>query len=269
MGALRTGLLPTSSAALAAHVNALPVGVVETDRQGRIVLWEGAASRIFGWRTSEVLGKSLEALELVHEADAGFVGAVMEPLRSGRKRQLIHRNRNRTRTGEIRHCEWAHTVIPGPHGRVGSLLSFVTDVTAEVEAETNSRRSDALLEAWSAASQEGFCAVDRSWHILQWNPSAERMFERSRAEVVGRVLWDVLPRLRGSEFHSAFDEALADGHPRTLEARSPESPFWYLVTASPIDEGLLLFFRDVTGRRQMEQELLAAYSELERAARPR
>src|SRR5262249_19049701 len=254
MGALRTGLLPTSSAALATQVNALPVGVVETDRQGLIVLWEGAASRIFGWRTSEALGKSLDALELVHEANAGFVDAGRAPLRSGRRRQLIPGNRTRPRTGEIRHCEWAHTVVPGRHGRVASLLSFVTDVTAEVEAEIASRRSDPLLEAWSAASPEGFCAVDRAWQILQWNPSAERMFERSRAEVVGRVMWDVLPGLRGSAFHAAFEEALADGHPRTLEARSPEAPFWYLVTASPIDEGLLLFFRDVTGRRQMEQE---------------
>jgi PAS domain S-box-containing protein len=171
----------------------------------------------------EVLGKRLEALPLVHEADAPFVEAVMERLRAGRERELTHRNRNRTRSGEIRHCEWAHTTIPGRKGQLGSLLSFVTDVTTKVEAEAASRRSESLLEAWCAASPEGFCAVDRGWQVLQWNPSAERMFERSRAEVVGRVLWEVFPRLCGSVFQAAFEEALGDGHSRTVRT-APELP---------------------------------------------
>jgi PAS domain S-box-containing protein len=265
MGVLRTASSPPHHDAVAAHVDALPVGVVETDRQGLIVVWEGAASRIFGWSSAEAMGKSLEALNLVFEADVGFVEAVMERLRTGLERQLTHRNRNRTRTGEPRHCEWAHTVIPGRNGRVGSLLSFVTDVTAEVEADAASQRNVALLQAWSAASPEGFCAVDGEWRIVQWNPSAERMFERRRAEVAGRVLWEVFPRLRGTVFEVAFEEAKADGHSRTMEERSPDAPFWYTVTAAPVGDGLVIFFRDVTGRRQLEQELLAAYSELEHA----
>ena len=268
MTALHSASPSARPGALVAHVDSLPVAVVETDRQGVVVLWGGAASRIFGWEAAEALGKRLEALDLVHEADAAHVDAVMARLHSGLEWQLIHRNRNRTRWGEIRHCEWAHTVVPGRHGQLGSLLSFVTDVTAEVEAASASRRSEALLEAWSAASPEGFCAVDRSWTILQWNPSAERMFERTRAEVVGRSLWEVLPRLQGSAFHTAFEEALSEGYSRTLEDRTPAAPFWYSVTASPFGDGLVIFFRDVTGRRQLEQELLAAYSELERSRSP-
>ena len=265
MGVLRTASPPLHPGVIVTHADALPVAVVETDRKGMVVLWEGAARRIFGWAPAEVLGKPLEALPLVHEADTAFVDAVMERLRAGRERQLTHRNRNRTRSGEIRHCEWASTAIPGRKGQLGSLLSFVTDVTTEVEAEAAARRSESLLEAWCAASPEGFCAVDRGWQVLQWNPSAERMFDRSRTEVVGRVLWEVFPRLRGSVFQAAFEEALGDGHSRTVEDRAPNSPFWYTVTASPVSDGLLIFFRDVTGRRQMQQELLQAYSELERA----
>ena len=263
MGVLRTASVPSNAGAVAEHVDALPVGVVETDRLGRIVVWEGAARRIFGWTSGEAVGRSIDSLDLVHEADLRFVEAVMERLRSGPERQLTHRNRNRTRTGEVRHCEWAHTVIPGRDGRMGSLLSFVTDVTAEVEADAAAQRNVALLQAWSAASPEGFCAVDDEWTILQWNPSAERMFELHRTEVVGRVLWEVFPRLRGTAFETAFLEAKADGHSRTVEERSPDAPFWYTVTVSPVGDGLVIFFRDVTGRRQLEQELLTAYSELE------
>ena len=70
MAVLRSASLPPHPGAIVAHVDALPVAVVETDRQGVVVLWEGAASRIFGWDAEEALGKRLEALTLVHEADA-------------------------------------------------------------------------------------------------------------------------------------------------------------------------------------------------------
>jgi len=67
----------------------------------------------------------------------------------------------------------------------------------------------------------------------------------------------LFPKLRGTPFQRAFDEALADGYSRILEARSPCGPSWYAVTAVPSSRGLSVFFADVTGRRQLEQELLS------------
>jgi hypothetical protein len=86
------------------------------------------------------------------------------------------------------------------------------------------------------------------------------MLERSHAEVVGREVWQVFPRLRGTVFHRAFEDALGDGHLRVVEDRAPP-PYaraWYSVTAVPSARGLNVFFRDVTGRRQLERDLLAA-----------
>ena len=84
------------------------------------------------------------------------------------------------------------------------------------------------------------------------------MLERSLPEVVGRELWEVFPELRGTTFHRAFDEALADGHLRVLEDRAPRGRAWYSVTAVPSARGLNVFFSDVTGRRQLEHDFLVA-----------
>ena len=84
------------------------------------------------------------------------------------------------------------------------------------------------------------------------------MLERSLPEVVGRELWEVFPELRGTTFHRAFDEALADGHLRVLEDRAPRGRAWYSVTAVPSARGLNVFFSDVTGRRQLERDFLVA-----------
>ncbi|HVP60810.1 MAG TPA: PAS domain-containing protein [Myxococcaceae bacterium] len=237
------------------HLGALPAAVIETDEDGTIRMWAGAAERLFGWTAAEVLGSHIDGLELVHESDLAFVDAVVDRVRSGHDRHLVHRNRNRTRSGEVRHCEWTRIAVGRP-GQRPAILSYVVDVTTQVEAETSALTARADLDRWLRANPEGCCGLDREWRITHWNPAAERMLERSRAEVLGRELWAVFPGLRGTAFHRAFDEALADGHLRVVEERAPRGRVWYGVTAVPSGRGLYVFFSNVTGRRQLEQELL-------------
>ena len=249
--------VPESSSVLE-HLDALPVAVIETDEEGTLRLWAGAAERMFGWTAAEVLGSHIDGLELVHEADVAFVDAVVDRLRSGHDRHLVHRNRVRTRSGEVRHCEWTRVALGTSPGRHPAVLSYVVDVTSQVLAETSALTARADLERWLRANPEGCCGLDREWRITHWNPAAERMLERSRAEVVGRELWEVFPELRGTSFHRAFDEALADGHLRVVEDRAPRGRAWYSVTTVPSARGLNVFFSDVTGRRQLERDFLAA-----------
>ncbi len=238
------------------HLEALPVAVIETDTAGTIRLWAGAAERLFGWTAAEVLGSHIDGLELVHESDLPFVDAVLDRLRSGHDRHLVHRNRNRTRSGDIRHCEWTRIAIGGRPGQPPMILSYVADITTQVEAETAALIARADLDRWLRANPEGCCGLDREWRITHWNPAAERMLERTRSEVIGRELWEVFPELQGTAFHRAFEEALADGYLRVVEDRAPNGGSWYGVTAVPSARGLYVFFSDVTGRRQLEQDLL-------------
>jgi PAS domain S-box-containing protein len=248
----------TRESAVLEHLDALPVAVIETDEEGTLRTWAGAAERMFGWSATEVLGSNIDGLELVHEADAAFVDAVVDRLRSGHDRHLVHRSRVLTRSGDVRHCEWTRIALGAQPGRLPAILSYVVDVSTQVEAESAALTARADLERWLRANPEGCCGLDRQWRITQWNPAAERMLERSRAEVVGRDLWEVFPELRETTFHRAFDEALADGHLRVIEDRAPRGRAWYSVTAVPSVRGLNVFFTDVTGRRQLEHEFLAA-----------
>jgi PAS domain S-box-containing protein len=186
----------------------------------------------------------------------------------GQERQLIHRNRNRTRSGEVRHCEWTRIPLGTRTGRLPALLSFAIDVTAQFEAETTALAARAELDRWLRANPEGCCGLDRDWRITHWNPAAERMLEKGRAELLGRSLWEAFPELRDTSFHRAFEEALADGHLRVLEDRAPRGKAWYGVTAVPSAHGLNVFFSDVTGRRQLEREVLDLDAALKRAQRP-
>ncbi len=243
------------------HLHALPAAVIEIDAQGTVRTWAGGAERLFGWTADEVLGRDLDSLGLVGAADAPLVDAILKRFRAGRDRHLVHRSRIRTRAGEVRHAEWTRVLLGGPRGRAPAMLSYVVDVTALVEAERATLAARAELDRCLRGSLEGICGLDRDWRITHWNPAAERMLDRSRAEVLGRELWAVFPELQGTVFHRAFDEALADGHVRVVEERAPRGRTWYAVTAAPSPQGLFVYFSNVTGRRQLEQEFLALDAE--------
>ncbi|HTO00449.1 MAG TPA: PAS domain-containing protein [Microthrixaceae bacterium] len=54
--------VPPSDAALARLLAELADGVIICDPDGRIIFWNKASTRIFGWAQSEVLGKSLDLI---------------------------------------------------------------------------------------------------------------------------------------------------------------------------------------------------------------
>jgi len=128
------------------HLDSLPIALIETDEDGALRMWAGAAERMFGWTAAEVLGSHIDGLELVHEADLAFVDAVVDRLRAGHDRHLVHRNRVRTRAGDVRHCEWTRIAVGSVPGRRPAILSYVVDVTGQVEAETTALTARADLE---------------------------------------------------------------------------------------------------------------------------
>ena len=144
------------------HLDALPVALIETDEEGTLRTWAGAAERMFGWTAAEVLGSHIDGLDLVHEADIAFVDAVVDRLRAGHDRHLVHRNRVRTRSGDVRHCEFTRIALGGMSGRHPAILSYVVDVTGQVEAETTALTARADLERWLRANPEGCCGLDWS-----------------------------------------------------------------------------------------------------------
>jgi PAS domain S-box-containing protein len=144
---------------------------------------------------------------------------------------------------------------------------------AQQQTEAAFRHITLLLESMSDA----FIALDRDWHITYQNATAERINNKSRDEVLGKTLWEGWPAAIGSISDQQYRRAIAEQIPVHFEQHYYEPPdhdVWLEVHAYPFDEGLGIFYRDISDRKQAEQErehLLAqeqaARTEAERANR--
>nr|MBK7064555.1 PAS domain-containing protein [Deltaproteobacteria bacterium] len=94
--------------------------------------------------------------------------------------------------------------------------------------------------------------LDRSWRYTYVNQRAGALFGRAAQDLVGRHIWTEFPEGVGEPFHRAYEASMADLQPRQVEAFYPPWNRWYENRICPFEDGLAIFFSDVTERRLAE-----------------
>jgi PAS domain S-box-containing protein len=151
------------------------------------------------------------------------------------------------------------------------------DRQAEEELRGLEGRQAAILEA----ALDAMITIDSQGRVIEWNPAAERTFGYPCANVLGRVLAElIIPAPRRDAHRRGLERYLATGHSSVLGQRiemtalradGAEFPVELAITRVPI-EGPPLFtacVRDITERRRAEEEIRRANVELEQRVRDR
>ena len=176
----------------------------------------------------------------------------------------------------VRYVESHSKLVRNGHGDPARLLGVVVDVTdrlqaeeqarrfvgeqaARSEAEATRRRISAILDSIS----EPLFALDRDWRFRFLNHRAEQMLGKKREEVLGRGAWEEPPFRMDPTLLQQCDRAMVEGTTVEFEAQLPDG-LWYELHASPFDEGLSIYLRDITARKREHevQQRLARYDAL-------
>jgi hypothetical protein len=230
------------------------------------VAWSDELYRIYGYRPGELQVTLATFLGHVHPDDREAARAVVRrSLDTGEPFEMDHRIV--TGSGEVRLLHARGRVEADAAGRPVRMLGTGQDVTAaraaeeaerrlageraaRVAAEEGRRRWEAILEGIG----ECFAALDREWRYTYLNGRALAMLDRSREELLGKTIWDAFPPLREGavwrELHRVRDEQA----PRHFEFFSERMDRWLGIRAAPWEDGISIFFEDVTGRRRAQEE---------------
>jgi PAS domain S-box-containing protein len=99
---------------------------------------------------------------------------------------------------------------------------------------------------------DGFCAFDAQLRILYMNPRARELLHAPE-NCVGEFWLDAFPKARGRLFEREFNRAMRDQEPVQFVEFSTTADRWFEVKAYPSEDGLSIYFRDVTSKIETQR----------------
>ena len=117
--------------------------------------------------------------------------------------------------------------------------------------------SDRLSEALERMSDLHF-VCDREWRYTRMNRAMRDFLRDAGIEadaLMGRVIWDVFPRLVGGEMFEAMQRAASAGVSSQFVGRGTYADSWYEGSAYPLNDAIAVHARDISEQRRAQREV--------------
>ncbi len=140
-------------------------------------------------------------------------------------------------------------------GEVVGLYTIANDTTAVTQSHQIIKEQAKRLNTIFESITDAFFTLDRNWNLTHINSEFDRLLQTNRQEIIGSSIWDVFPEEENGIFHKEYIQALKTGTATHFEAYLARLQVWLEVKAFPSEEGLAVYFSDISRRVEAQEEL--------------
>ncbi|HEY9810580.1 MAG TPA: PAS domain S-box protein [Halomicronema sp.] len=265
--------LKASEELLKKVLETLPVGVAVADQNGQIIMLNPETKKIWGGleyfnipEYAEYKGWWYQTGQRIPSEDWGIVRAI----RNGETSldEII----------EIEAFDGTHKIIRNAavpirntQEEIVGAIAVNQDITALIKAQ---KERDLLLESERKARTsaeiaeqqiakildritDGFFAVDNEWKFTYVNPQVVPILQKygymgSRENLVGKTMWEAFPASINNIFESHYRASKDQQIATNFEAFYEPLNLWLEIHAYPDEQGLSIYFQDITERKIAE-----------------
>ena len=255
------------------HMRSIPLSVVPDRRslaQGHgnvrneqlasllVQISDGVVCINHDWQITFANPEAIKILQIEpHHIEAGSVWEVlpqfMEP-------EIERHCRATMQTGTPSHLEHFST-----HRDLWLDLHFfpVFEGIAVVVRDITDRKGEQLLRESASrqllqvleATTDAVVSVNREGNFTFLNRRARQLLV-AKGELLGKSIWKEFPFARRGQYYHHFSRAMREGTAGDFEDFYPEPlNLWLSVQIRPSDEGVVIFFRDITARHKADRAL--------------
>jgi diguanylate cyclase (GGDEF)-like protein/PAS domain S-box-containing protein len=233
--------------------------IITIDAEGRVLEFNPAAERTFGYTRAEVVGRTMSELIIPshlrgrHEHGVGRLLAGGEPRILNRRVELAAMRRD----GSEFPIELTVTQLAA---EPPLFSGHIRDISDRKRAEADQLRLAAIMHS----THDAVIGLDRDRRIRHWNAGAERLYGYTRSEIIGSGMETIVPSERHEELFSMLGRVLAGERVERLETQRVTKAGACLdvsITLSPIVDGngellgVSAIARDISDRKRLEAKL--------------
>jgi PAS domain S-box-containing protein len=242
--------------------SAIPTIIMGPD--SKVLFWNAAMERLFGWSSEEVLGRSLPIVSPKQWEEHLQMRQLTQDGKGFSRHRIIRRDKS-GKPVEVSVSTWP---IRGADGHAIGFVGIYVEVQTE---DLRFRRTLAEkhleeIERLYATAPIGLCFLDKDLRFVKVNERLAQIDGLAAEAHVGRRLAEVVPEVAAS-MEEIYREVMATGVPlkeRELQAATPALPgvprVWQ-VSAYPLNDpdgtvlGLTAVVSDITERKRWSEEL--------------
>lgn len=170
--------LKASERSLRITLESIGDAVISTDREGKVVRMNPVAQRLCGWKRQDALGKKLE--EVFHIVNADTRERVDNPvgmvIQTGEIVGLANHTMLISRAGNEYQIADSAAPIKGDDGEINGVVLIFRDVTKEYETAQRLKESRYFLAESQRIAHLGSWSLDLAENRLYWSDEVYRIF---------------------------------------------------------------------------------------------
>ena len=141
------------------------------------------------------------------------------------------------------------------NGKVTKLVGINWDVTDQIEAKLKIENALQEREDILNSMSDGFFAINKNFNITYWSNSAEEILQKNGDETLGQNIKAIDCGINNPEFINNLESALRANKIKSFAHYISNLEKWIETTVYPKDDGLSVFFRDITSEYIYQEEV--------------
>jgi len=244
--------------------------IISFSRNGKILSWNPAAQRLYGYTPQEAIGQSMDFLESDHQTDEQV--QLIAHVLAGRSVENLE-TVQLAKDGRDIQVALAVSSIVDAQGHVIGGTATVRDIGETKRAAEALRRSEERLRLVIENSRDyAIFSTDSDLVIISWNPGAEKLLGYTKEEAIGQRS-DMIFTLEDRETGAPELEArVASSEERAADerfhVRKDGTRFWGSGTLMRMHDnsggaiGFVKILRDQSPARDAQAALLSSQTDL-------
>ncbi len=231
-------------------------GFITSDQRGVVKSFNSAAEKIFGYKAAEVIGKNVAIL--MPEADAvkhdAYIAQYVEtgdPHVIGIGREVEGRRKDGS------HFPADIALSDSFAGDKRIITAVVRDVSERVHGRQQLKLQKEQLSIILDNTNDAYLMLDWNWIVTYVNRISGSLLDIKPEEVIGHDLRDTLPDVT-SMFYKMLRATFTTYRAQETTALYGPTMKYLVARACPTQEGLVVYFRDITMHKKYEEDLRLA-----------